>query len=83
MVERLATALRRLDEDTEIVAHAFLADIVIERAGPERAVDLDIVFRELSRDLAGMSWPRHVLEEIVLLGLPHPRCHLPDASAHS
>ena len=40
MVERVAAALRRLDEHPQILARRLLADELVERLGPKRGVDI-------------------------------------------
>ena len=73
MVKRLAAVLGSLDEHAQVLSHALLATVVIERARTQRAIDLEVVRGQLACHAAGAtrthgSWR---LEQIVLVGLPH------------
>ncbi len=45
VVERLAALLRRGDRDLQVLAHAILADVVVERARAQPGLVLDVVIR--------------------------------------
>src|SRR4051812_37067322 len=53
VVERLGARARRLHEDLELAAYLFLADVLGERRGAQRALDLLLLLRRgLGRDEA-------------------------------
>ena len=75
VVERLAAVARGLDEHAEVLPHALLADVLVERPRPERAVLVEVVGGELARDVtrARGAGGRGAGEEVLLARLPHHR----------
>ena len=81
MIERFATVARRLNEHAQVLAHAFLPTVVVERLGTQRAVHIEVVGSELTGHRAfahGMRGDARtspagsgIVEEVVLVGLPH------------
>ena len=61
VVERLAAAARRLDEDLELAAHLLLADVLGERAGPQRALELLLLRRDGPRGDHAIGFYAHSL----------------------
>ena len=43
MIERLAAVPRRGNRDLQVLANSILADVVVERAGPEPGLVLDVL----------------------------------------
>ena len=74
VIQRLIALPGGSDEHAQVGSDALLADVAIERGGPQAVLDVDVVRRELAGDhalaLVGRG-PHGIRKEVVIGGLPH------------
>ena len=72
MIENLPPVLGGHDEDAEVVADALLPAVLPKGPGPQAALDVDVICRELAGHTATPRLETRVIgKEILVGGLPH------------